>query len=50
MINCKGGSQPQIKLKDMKESKPDEVAEYSKAKDIDNDPVFIWWVPYTLGD
>ena len=32
----------------MKESHPLEVAEFAKAKGIDDQPVFAWWVPYTL--
>jgi hypothetical protein len=25
-----------------------EVAEYAVAQSIDNEPAFVWWVPYTL--
>ena len=32
----------------MKESNPVEVAEFAKAKGIDNEPSFAWWIPYTL--
>lgn len=32
----------------MKESYPVEVAEYAVAQSIDNEPAFVWWVPYTL--
>ena len=36
-------------LKDLKESNPVEIAEYAKVNGIlDNEPVFRWWVPYTL--
>eukprot|EP00957_Ditylum_brightwellii_P092493 7043155-Ditylum_brightwellii.AAC.1 len=31
-----------------KESHPIKVAEYARACGIDNEPVFVWWVPYTL--
>jgi hypothetical protein len=27
---------------------PIEVAEYARARGIDNEPAFVWWVPYTL--
>jgi len=37
-----------IPLKDLKESNPVEVAEFAKARGIDNQPTFAWWVPYTL--
>ena len=32
----------------MKESHPVEVAEYARARGIDKDPTFKWWVPHTL--
>ena len=32
----------------MKESHPVEVAEYARARDIDKEPAFEWWVPDTL--
>eukprot|EP00957_Ditylum_brightwellii_P010786 817995-Ditylum_brightwellii.AAC.1 len=32
----------------MKESHPVETAEYAKAQGIADEPVFCWWVPYTL--
>jgi hypothetical protein len=37
-----------IPLKDMKEAHPVELAEFSKARDIADEPAFAWWVPYTL--
>ena len=32
----------------MKESHPVEVAEYARARGIDKEPAFKWWVPHTL--
>ena len=32
----------------MKESHPVEVAEYARARSIDKEPAFEWWVPHTL--
>ena len=32
----------------MKESHSVDVAEYAKARGIDDEPAFAWWVPYTL--
>ena len=37
-----------LSLKDLKESNPIEVAEYVAARDIQDEPAFAWWVPYTL--
>ena len=36
------------KLKDLKESHPLQVAEFAVARQIDNEPAFVWWVNYTL--
>lgn len=35
-------------MKDRKELNPIEVAEFSKARGIDDEPVFAWWVPCAL--
>ena len=32
----------------LKESHPIEVAEYVTALDLETEPAFLWWVPYTL--
>ena len=32
----------------LKESNPIEIAEYVTALDIENEPAFLWWVPFTL--
>jgi len=47
-VKWKDDSETWIKLKDIKESNPIEVAEYAKARNISNEPAFAWWVPYTL--
>ena len=44
----KDGSEKWIPLKDLKESNPVEVAEFAKARSIDNEPAFAWWVPNTI--
>ena len=36
-----------IALKYLKESHPFETAEFSKDQSIDNEPDFLWWLPYT---
>jgi hypothetical protein len=48
LIKWKDESESWIPLKDMRESHPIEVAEYAKARGIDVEPAFAWWVPYTL--
>ena len=48
LIKWKDGSESWIRLAEMKESHPVETAEYAKAKGIDDEAAFCWWVPYTL--
>ena len=48
LVLWKDGTEQWIPLKDLKESHPIEVAEFAKARGIDDQPAFIWWVPYTL--
>ena len=35
-------------MKDVKEANPIELAKYAVASKIDEEPAFVWWVPYTL--
>ena len=44
----KDGSTQWITLKELKESNPVDVAVYAKANNINEEPAFLWWVPYTL--
>ena len=44
----KDGTEEWIPLKDMKESNPVETAEFAKAKGLQTQPAFKWWVSYTL--
>ena len=48
LVQWKDGSETWVPLKDMKESHPVEVAEFAKAKGIDDEVAFAYWVPYTL--
>ena len=48
LIKWKDNSESWIKLSDMKESHPVEVAAYARARGIDKEPAFKWWVPHTL--
>ena len=47
-IKWRYGTTKWVSLKDIKESNPIEVAEYVTARDIQEEPSFAWWVPYTL--
>lgn len=48
LVSWKDGSESWVKLSEMKESYPVEMAEFAKARGIDSQPAFSWWVPYTL--
>jgi len=48
LVRWKDGSESWTHLKDLKESHPVDLAEYAKARDIADEPAFVWWVPYTL--
>ena len=48
LVLWKDGSESWIYLKDLKESHPVEVAEYSKSRGISSEAAFAWWVPFTL--
>ena len=49
LIRLKDQSTEWVKLKDLKESNPVELAEYAKANHLVEEPAFKWWVPFTLG-
>ena len=48
LIAWKDGSEQWVPLKVLKESNPVDVAEYAVAANIQDEPAFAWWVPYTL--
>ena len=48
LVKWKDGSESWVKLTDIKEAQPVDLAEYAKARGIDQEPAFAWWVPYTL--
>ena len=48
LVRWKDKSESWVRLSDMKESHPVETAEFAKAKEIQGEPAFCWWVPYTL--
>ena len=47
-VEWKDGTSDWVKLKDLKDSNPVELAEYAVANLIANEPAFKWWVPLTL--
>ena len=47
-IEWEDGTSSWIPLAEVKESNPIEVAEYSVAAEINNEPAFAWWVNTTL--
>ena len=48
LVKWANGSWQWIELKILKESNPVQVAEYTMARDIWEEPAFAWWVPYVL--
>ena len=47
-VQWKDGSTTWSKLKDVKDSYPVELAEFAVQNGVSDEPVFAWWVPYTL--
>ena len=47
LVHWKDESESWVKLSDMKESHP-ETAAFARAKGVQGEPAFCWWVPYTL--
>jgi hypothetical protein len=47
LVQWKDGSQSVVRLSDMKESYPVEVAQYAKDNELERESAF-WWVSYTL--
>ena len=45
-VTWKDGSSNWVALKDIKESYPIELAQYSIDNSIDDQPAFAWWVPF----
>ena len=48
LVQWKMGEEEWIPLNILKESNPVEVAEFAVSRNIDREPAFCWWVPYTL--
>ena len=47
-VKWKDQSTSWVRLKELKESNPVELAEYAVANNIQSEPAFKWWVTYTL--
>ena len=47
-IKWKDGTSDWVPLKILKESNPVDIAEYCVAHGIEDEPVFVWLIPYTL--
>ena len=45
-VQWKDGSSSWVTLKDMKNGYPIETAQYAVQNQLQNEPAFIWWVPY----
>jgi hypothetical protein len=48
LVQFRDGSEQWIPLKVLKETNPVDVAEFAVAREIDDQPAFNWWVPYTI--
>jgi hypothetical protein len=48
LVNWKDGTESCVKLAELKDSYPIELAEFAKARGIADEPVFAWWVSHTL--
>ena len=47
-VEWKDGSFDWVELKDLKTAYPVELAEYAVRHNLQDEPVFAWWIPYTL--
>ena len=48
LVSWKDGSETWVKLAELKDSHPVELAEFAKARSLSSEPAFAWWVPHTL--
>ena len=49
-VEWRSGDTSWLRLADLKESHPIEVAEYAVIHGLQEEPAFAWWVPQTLSD
>ena len=48
LVRLKDQSTNWVKLKDLKESNPLELAEYGKGNGLMDEPAFVWWAPFMI--
>jgi hypothetical protein len=48
LVSWKDGTSDWVKLKDLKDSFPVQLADYAIGNKIASEPAFAWWVPYTI--
>ena len=48
LVRWKDGTEQWVPLRLLKDNYPVQIAEYAKTNQIDDEPAFCWWVPYTL--
>ena len=48
LVRWRDQSETWVPLKIIKENYPVEMAEYARGNQIDDEPAFQWWVPYTI--
>ena len=48
LVEWRDGSSDWVALKDLKDSYPVELAIYAKENSLEDEPAFVWWVPYVL--
>jgi hypothetical protein len=48
LVSWKDGTESWVKLAELEDSYPIELAEFAKARGIADEPAFAWWVPHTL--
>ena len=48
LVEWKDGSVDWVPIKDLKQSKPVDLAEYAVTNEISDEPAFNWWVKETL--
>ena len=48
LVKWKDQSESWVRLCELKESHPIEMAEFAMARGIQDQPAFVWWVPFML--
>jgi hypothetical protein len=48
LVSWKDGTESWVKLAELKDSYPIELADFAKARRLADEPAFAWWVPHSL--